>query len=446
MSTCQSCSLNIRSQQLSVSCRNCSRTFHGSCVNITANDVAYMEESGDRWLCENCRGELKRRQSVDDSFVPLTRSGSTGSKSGSRGRVGDDTTADVVAGPPSCAAGGGASSPVTLVSLMERLDSMESSFSSQITELKSVIVDLRRQLQDQADKNSELLKEVQHVRALNGSLRDQMAGPDAPASSSASHSAPRMFSSVVSQRAAVVIKPKNINQANSRTKVDLLRSVNPVVSEVAVTGVKHISNGGLVVSCSSSDGASRLSHMARAKLSESYDIKEAPKMHPRIRLVGMTEKHEGESLIDFLKTQNPDLFGSSQISLISFGPLRKSKNVFQAVLQVDALAFKRSVGSTRVFVGYDCCAVYDALEVVRCFNCCGFHHISSRCKNRAVCPRCAGEHLLKDCKSQILKCVNCFNVNKLLPEVAFDHAAWDHACPSYKKKLASLRTDIFGPE
>lgn len=443
MSTCQKCSLNVRSQQLSVSCSACSRGFHASCVSINAGDISYMRENGQHWKCAECVADVRRRRSIDDAPA-LTRSGSTGSKSGSRSRP--ESGADDTAAIP--VLGGGSPLPVTLEGLMQRLSHLEQSFGSQVCDLKDAIVTLQLQLQDQAKQNSDLLKELQRTRSVNESLEKRINGPEAALSRSAAGSSspsPPTYSGVT-QQAAVVIRPKDSNQANSRTKVDLLRSVNPVTSEVEVTGVRHISNGGLVVNCSSSDDASKLSSMARATLAESYDIREAPKLHPRIRIVGMTERHDSESLINFLKTQNSDLFANGQLSLVSIANVKKNKNIYQAVLQLDALAYKLSLRSNRVFVGYDCCTVYDALEVTRCFNCSGFHHISSKCRGRVACPRCAGEHSLEGCKSQTLKCINCFSVSKSLPGINFNHAAWDHDCPAYKKKLSSLKMDIFGPE
>ena len=34
-------------------------------------------------------------------------------------------------------------------------------------------------------------------------------------------------------------------------------------------------------------------------------------------------------------------------------------------------------------------------------------HLASSCNNDAVCARCAGPHLTKDCDSTVKKCISC---------------------------------------
>ncbi|KAJ3641869.1 hypothetical protein Zmor_028339, partial [Zophobas morio] len=58
-----------------------------------------------------------------------------------------------------------------------------------------------------------------------------------------------------------------------------------------------------------------------------------------------------------------------------------------------------------LFVGYDYCSVFDALEVTRCYKCNKFGHSSQSCKAKEVCPRCSEGHKLVDCKATTLKVV-----------------------------------------
>lgn len=240
-----------------------------------------------------------------------------------------------------------------------------------------------------------------------------------------------------------MIKPKS-RQSSTRTKADLMRSVDPAASGLDLVGVKHISGGGVMVSCSSGEGADKLRGLAGSALSDDYVVRDAAKLHPRLRVVGMTELYDKDRVASLIKAQNSDIFGDSDFSIISMGSLKNDEKVYQVTLQVDVLTYRRAMSRLQVFIGFDVCRVYDGINVIRCFNCCGYHHVSVGCKNKLVCPRCAGEHTVKDCRSTSLKCINCLNISKVLPDIATNHAAWDHDCTVYKKKLASLHKDLLG--
>lgn len=408
---CSGCKSSLKRYDDSLTCSGCSRLFHIGCVNVSVSQYDSLRREKN-WLCPFCH----------------------------------DAAPDASAGgvdPP-------AAPPVGIESVLLRLEQVEANFSAQIAELKSVIVCLQSQLQIQSDGNSNLLKELQLARTSNAALAGQLArssgaGSPHPPEATASSDRPGSYSRAVSQRSSVVVKPKDSHQANSITKMDLLKTVDPVTNDVDVVAVKHIANGGIIVSCSTDRDAAKLRQVVGSKLSEKYDIKDISKIHPRIRICGLTENHDSDSLINFLRVQNSDIFGSGKTTFISSSRLKNNKNIFQAIFQVDPGTYHSALKCGKVFVGYDSCRVYDALEVVRCFNCCGYHHVSSNCKSKSICPRCAGDHKVGDCNSQSLKCANCFGLKKLDPNIDVNHAAWDRECPVYKRKLSSLRADVAGP-
>ena len=61
-----------------------------------------------------------------------------------------------------------------------------------------------------------------------------------------------------------------------------------------------------------------------------------------------------------------------------------------------------------LFIGYDHCSVFNAVDILRYFNCNGYHHSSRSCKSAEPCPNCAmSNHAVGDCTANQLKCVNC---------------------------------------
>lgn len=90
----------------------------------------------------------------------------------------------------------------------------------------------------------------------------------------------------------------------------------------------------------------------------------------------------------------------------------------------------------RVNIEWMACRVDDHVSIRQCFNCMGFGHIASSCKNKACCPFCAGEHLSKDCESRKnLKCVNC----QAAKYASVKHSALDKVkCVILRKKIEQI--------
>lgn len=94
------------------------------------------------------------------------------------------------------------------------------------------------------------------------------------------------YSSVIcnSSQPAVIVKPKTA-QENKQTKSDILHNVNPVDTDININKIKHIKDGGLLVSCQTSEETAKFKQIAQEKLSNHYDIRELKGLHPRLRIV-----------------------------------------------------------------------------------------------------------------------------------------------------------------
>lgn len=82
---------------------------------------------------------------------------------------------------------------------------------------------------------------------------------------------------------------------------------------------------------------------------------------------------------------------------------KKQPNICQALIQIDIFLYDKIVKAGNLFVGFDSCKVYDAIEVNRCFNCNEYHHFSSKCSKLI----CSGNHDLKQCTSEKRCGSNC---------------------------------------
>ena len=53
---------------------------------------------------------------------------------------------------------------------------------------------------------------------------------------------------------------------------------------------------------------------------------------------------------------------------------------------------------------------------------------------------------MSDCKSETLKCINCFSLRKASPDIVYSHAAWDRGCKVYQHKLKLFKADVLNLE
>lgn len=434
---CTSCSKSIGRYDEYLECHgDCKARFHIGCVGVTVEVLMDMKRSGDvkSWCCSGCLTSPRNRsQSLGDSQslntvnnIPFSRD-STVTNSSSCSRCDE------------------------IISFFSKaIKNLEQKMLREMLSFKTQVVD---EIKAALDKNTAKIDDVEaHISTSISKSMSRQANSLCEKPSTVGG-----YAQAASKKCSVVIKPKDDKQSNVVTKTDLLHCVDPVTSEVGVSGVKHIRGGGILVSCPTRESAETLSKEVTDKLSDKYTVQEARKLNPRIRVVGLSERHAEDTFLNYLRVQNSKILeAASDIKLVSFDTVKgKGKHgeasdggrrvtIYQAVIQLDPGAYERALSAGRLFVGYDCCVVYDALDLLRCYKCSGFGHVSSSCKAKPACPRCSGDHLVTDCTSQSLKCVNCFNASKIIPNISCNHAAWDRECVVYRRKLKLLREDVLG--
>lgn len=162
------------------------------------------------------------------------------------------------------------------------------------------------------------------------------------------------------------------------------------------------------------------------------------------------EKYKDGTLVEYITKQNRHLFATEEYcEVVSFAPLRKNAVCFRAVVQVNKNTYDNAMKNGYMIDGYDYCAVYDGVDLRRCYNCCGFHHFAKQClQKKPTCPRCSAQHPVSECKSDELSCMNCVNFNnKYNKKININHGAWDHAsCHAYQHALSDFKSNLFGAQ
>lgn len=445
---CVTCNKNVTRYDEYLACSaSCKSCFHISCVGVSESQFTDWKQDGRsrRWECGKCPPAEAARTSAP-ATVPAT-AGVASSEIPAvlpREPCRSVSIDSPLAADPSCKRCCELSNYFTAV-----IDDMRNKMETEMASFKLQLFD---ELRAAMELGFEGLKSQLGVKNCCDSSAPGTSRTQAPLGDT------RNYAQALTVGSSVIIKPKNDQQSARTTKADLFREVNPIDSGVSISRVRHIKGGGLVIGCSSGDSAAKLEKEAKDKLSGKYTIREAGTVSPRIRIVGMTEEHDKDSLVNLLKLQNPHLFpAESDLKFISSGVVRRrrsgdaarddsvnrqKRHIYQSVIQVNVDTYKKALSSPQVFIGYDCCSVYDAIEVTRCFKCSGFNHTSVTCKSATACPRCAGDHLVADCTSSSLKCVNCVNAHGDAPDNDIAHAAWDRECAVYQRKLKSFKAAV----
>lgn len=237
----------------------------------------------------------------------------------------------------------------------------------------------------------------------------------------------------------IIIKPKE-NQNNNKTREDIKNTIDPTNLALKINNVKDIQNGAVIIK-GDEKSVKKIENEFKTKLSENYNIKIPVRKKPRVLIIGMKVKMCEEELVKALKCQNELKDCDIKCVHIYLSPKIKCYN---AVVEMDSVAYAKVMESTKVSIGWDRCRVYQHASVLRCFNCCGFNHSSRNCTKEKVCVKCAGNHDVKDCKNVENKCVNCCSAKANLKiDLNTNHTASDVNCPVFQRKLkiAEERTD-----
>jgi hypothetical protein len=231
----------------------------------------------------------------------------------------------------------------------------------------------------------------------------------------------------------VVLKPKNSNQNSDVTKAEIKQKIDPV--DLGINSVRSASKGSVVIACKSKEDQEKLRKDAETKLGENYEIQLPDQINPKIKVYGVSQKYPEQKLSEMMKKQNNIVNSDAKIKFIRYEEV-KNRNKISIIFETDGATFNQLMTNGKVNIGWDRCPVFEEVQVDRCFNCAGYFHKSSKCTNKIACPLCAGEHAVKDCKSETRCCVNCKKANEFLTlSLDTKHAVWSKDCEVRSRKI-----------
>lgn len=157
---------------------------------------------------------------------------------------------------------------------------------------------------------------------------------------------------------------------------------------------------------------------------------------------GVPKIRDPNSIFEELEIRDPHRFGPGKTTYSEKFPIDASKNIitFKCTPNIATEFIKKPY----VFIGLKKYSVRNFIDLIQCFTCSKFGHISNKCPvincpNKYRCPNCAGNHQLKTCKMIFTPCCSNCQSSGIADT---GHSSWDVRCPYRRSYIAIRRKKI----
>ncbi len=301
--------------------------------------------------------------------------------------------------------------------------------------------DQRKKLDEQSDylkKQEENLKE--HQKTLDGlfnevkSLKLSLAKNVEEINSNVQKI---QYSEIVKnnkpEKEVIVITPNPDLIQNQSVNVRCIKDkIDPI--SVPVSNIRTTKKGNVIIDCEDISRTNATIADIKSRLGNDFEVRQAKKHNPKLKLVGLKEDLNPEQILKYMLDQNDYLNINDYIKILSIRYIR-FYNDFAVKMEVDKVTYDKIMEKGIINISWCRCKPKEDFNIMRCFNCSGYNHKSNSCKNKRACPKCAGDHNYKDCRSVDEECINCRIVNeKFGLKHNLSHACWSQDCPVLKRK------------
>lgn len=235
----------------------------------------------------------------------------------------------------------------------------------------------------------------------------------------------------------IIIKPKT-RQSSSRTKEEIKLKINPGTINVGINSVIALSNGSVIIKTWSDLENKRFKNEAIDKLGDLYDVSRTRLRKPRLFMSGLDRKYNEDEILTELQQVNHNITPEDDIKMI-FIKQNKITKKWMLSLEVSGSTYAKLV-NRYINLGWRSHYLKEDTHILRCFKCQDYHHTSNSCSNAEFCVKCAGNHSIKSCTSDLVSCKNClFSNNKYNTKLDIKHQADNTSCNIYLSKLNKMR-------
>lgn len=230
---------------------------------------------------------------------------------------------------------------------------------------------------------------------------------------------------LTTQKGQIIIKMK------SREEAELLREVldkdEPLQSRVKINIPVRRRERVLLLSVDPELGEDVVTDSIRRALEESVVEKGVVR--------GLSERLKNPSLDRSTRNALIELYRETHLDFEIVRKIKTKMGKVNWLIDVDEKGRDWLINLKRICVDFDRYRVVNYINIIRCFNCQAYGHYANSCKGTLKCAKCAEEHSTKDCKSDTIRCANCYFED---PTVESDHRADSAQCPSFVRYRESI--------
>ena len=209
--------------------------------------------------------------------------------------------------------------------------------------------------------------------------------------------------------------------------------------DIQIKQVKKVNDTDIEIKSMNERSALATAELLNRKLSNNYKITIESIEMPKMKIVGIDNyaKLKSEELEKDINIRNFNEY-HEKCKILHINQ-KDNSAIISIIIEVPREIYKHIINNkNRIFVGFQCCKVWDLINVKPCNNCGRFGHSTAKCKNEICCLKCAGKHLTIQCNDTSENtCINCFYSNtKYKTSLEVNHMANDtERCAILKNKL-----------
>lgn len=236
----------------------------------------------------------------------------------------------------------------------------------------------------------------------------------------------------------VILRPKNQQEVETTLKT-IKEKINPEEVEVGIKQIRRIKDGGIIIGCNDKSQATKLQTVIASKLSKDFIIKKTENRKLKLKILDLPDEFSEVELKSCIAKQNPQIASVEAWKLLV---TKKMKKTYFAIIEVDLKSFTEVMEQGEIFVKWSVCRVYEYVNVLRCYKCGGFNHVSAKCEAEELCLNCGeSQHGVEECPIKTVGCINCIRANKsnLDLKLNISHSRYFHSCPIYVKHVHNVK-------
>lgn len=238
---------------------------------------------------------------------------------------------------------------------------------------------------------------------------------------------------------------------NETIENTIKKEIQPGKLGIAVSGV-YKTKQGICIKVGNKEQGQKLKREIEktSQLRGKIEVKLPDKKSPKLILLNVPEYIKNEEIVEGMYYQNSHIneaiteenFKEDTKIQGSFKTSRTGNSKRHIILTVlprsrNIILLKQNLSISWAHVKVD-----DYLPVIRCYQCCGFGHMSKNCERAQRCSHCAGKHRYNQCKKleEEPTCTNCREANRGIPEEQRweeNHNAFAWFCPILKRNKVS---------